>query len=83
MDETLTDTTTSGQSGPGSNGNHEQLPVPQSSMTGTTSSDGLESYLGHSLLMVGRSYCYITYDMDFRFVPSDPVCFDKLTRCNE
>ena len=24
--------------------------------------------------------CYITYDMDFRFVPSDPECFDKLSR---
>ena len=22
--------------------------------------------------------CYITYDMDFRFVPRDHVCFDKL-----
>ena len=27
----------------------------------------------------GKS-CYITYDMDFWFVPSDPVCFDKLSR---
>ena len=27
--------------------------------------------------------CYITYDMDFRFVPSDPVCFDKLSRGDE
>ena len=27
--------------------------------------------------------CYITYDMDFRFIPSDPVCFDKLSRCDE
>ena len=28
------------------------------------------------------SECYITYHMDFRFVPSDPVCFDKLSRCD-
>ena len=28
------------------------------------------------------TFCYITYDMDFRFVPSDPVCFDKLSRCD-
>ena len=26
--------------------------------------------------------CYIIYDMDFRFVPSDPVCFDKLSHCD-
>ena len=26
------------------------------------------------------SICYITYDMDFGFVPSDTVCFDKLSR---
>ena len=25
---------------------------------------------------------YITYDMDFRFVPSDPVGFDKLSHCD-
>ena len=27
--------------------------------------------------------CYITYDMNFRFFPCDPVCFDKLSRCDE
>ena len=27
--------------------------------------------------------CYITYDMDFRFVSTDPVCFDKLSRSDE
>ena len=27
--------------------------------------------------------CNITYDMDFRFIPSDPMCFDKLSRCDE
>ena len=26
--------------------------------------------------------CYITYDMDFWFIPSDPVCFDKLSHCD-
>ena len=26
-----------------------------------------------------REECYITYDMGFRFVPSDPVCFGKLS----
>ena len=28
------------------------------------------------------SQCYITYAMDFPFVSSDPVCFDKLSRCD-
>ena len=27
--------------------------------------------------------CYIRYTMDFRFVPSDPVFFDKLSLCDE
>ena len=25
------------------------------------------------------SFCYIAKNMDFRFVPSDTVCFDKLS----
>ena len=25
---------------------------------------------------------YITYDMDFQFVPSDHMCFDELSRCD-
>ena len=29
-----------------------------------------------------KTICYITYDMDFRFIPSDTVCFDKLSRCD-
>ena len=33
--------------------------------------------------LVPPSQCYIKYDMDFRFVPSDSVCFDKLLRCDE
>ena len=24
----------------------------------------------------------LLYDMDFRFIPSDPVCFDKLSHCD-
>ena len=30
-----------------------------------------------------QSRCYITYNMDFRFVPSDLVCFDKPSRCGD
>ena len=26
--------------------------------------------------------CYIAYDMDFWFIPSDPVCFGRLSRCD-
>ena len=44
-----------GQNGPGSNGNEEVLHIPQSSsITGTSPSDCLVSYPGHSLW--GRSY---------------------------
>ena len=50
MNRTLSGTTTPGQSGPGSNGNKGVLRIPQScSITGTSLSDSLESYLGHSL----------------------------------
>ena len=50
----LSGATTPGQSGPGSNGNKEGLCFPQSSsITGTSPSDSLVSYPGHSL---GRSY---------------------------
>ena len=50
---TLTGTSTPGQSGPGGNGNEEVLHIPKSSRTGTSPSDGLVSYPGHSL---GESY---------------------------
>ena len=46
----LSDATTSDQSGPGSDGNEGVLCIPQrSSITGTSSSDCLVSYWGHSL----------------------------------
>ena len=50
LDRTLSGATTSGQSGPGSNGNKGVLCIPQSSsITGASTSDFLVSYLGHSL----------------------------------
>ena len=50
----LSGATTLGQSGPGSNGKEGVLRIPQSSSTaGTSPSDCLASYAGHSL---GRSY---------------------------
>ena len=46
----LSRATTPGQSGPGSDGNEGVLCVPQSSsITGTSPSDCLVSYTGHSL----------------------------------
>ena len=50
----LSDATTPGQSGAGSNGNEGVLLIPQSSnIAGTSPSDCLVSYPGHSL---GGSY---------------------------
>ena len=49
MDRALSCATIPDQSGPGSNGNEEVLHIPQSSsITGTSPSDCLVSYLGHS-----------------------------------
>ena len=46
-----------GQSGAGRNGSEEVLRIPQSSsITGTSSSDCLVSYLGHSLRVGVLSY---------------------------
>ena len=46
---TLSGATTSDQGGPGSNGKKGVLYIPSSSRIGTSSSDNLVSYLGHSL----------------------------------
>ena len=51
IDRTLSDATTLSQSRPGSDGNEEVLRNPQnSSITGTSPSDCLVSYPGHSLV---------------------------------
>ena len=49
MDGTLTSTTTPGQTGAESKGNEGVLHIPQNSRTGASQSDGLVSYLEHSL----------------------------------
>ena len=41
IDETLTDSTTSGQSGPGMNGNEGVLHIPQGSRTRTSPLDAI------------------------------------------
>ena len=49
IDRALSGATTPGQSGPGSNGNEGVLCIlPESSITGTSPSDCLVSYRGHS-----------------------------------
>ena len=53
IDRALSDATTLGQSGPGSDGNKGVLRIPQSSsITGTSLSDCLEWYPGHLLVGV-------------------------------
>ena len=50
IDRTISGATTPGQSGPESDGNEGTLHIPQSySITGTSPSDCLVSYSGHSL----------------------------------
>ena len=54
----LSGATTLGQSGPGSNGNEGVPRIPQSpSITGTSRSDCLVSYTGHSLVGGVLSLC--------------------------
>ena len=48
----LTDNTTVGQSGPGSNGNEGVFRITQSFRAGTAPSDSLVSYTEHSFVVV-------------------------------
>ena len=69
IDRTLSSATTPGQSGPGSNGNEGVLRIPQiSSITGTSPSDGLMSYPGHSL---GEFYPSAEKQSVYSTTPSD------------
>ena len=69
IDRTLSGATTLGQSGPGSNGSEEMLRIPQSpSITRTSPSDCLVSYLGHSL---GRSYSSAEVQSVYSTAPAD------------
>ena len=53
IEKTLSDSTTLGQRGPGSDGNKEILHIPQSSRTKVSPSDGLMSYPWHLLVLGG------------------------------
>ena len=66
----LSGATTPGQSGPGSDGNEGLLRIPQSSSTaGTSSSDCLVSYLGHSF--GGGSYPSAEVQPVYSTAPAD------------
>ena len=69
VDRALSGATTSGQSGPGSDGNEGVLCIPQSSsITGTSSLDCLVSYSGHSL---GGSYSSAEMQSVYSTAPDD------------
>ena len=69
IDKTLSGATTSGQSRLGSNGNEGVLYIPQSSsITGTSLSNCLVSYLGHSL---GESYSSVEKQLMYSTAPVD------------
>ena len=71
IDSTLLGATTLGQSGPGSDGNKFLLHIPQSSsITGSSTSDCLVSYLGHSL---GESYPSAKMQLVYSTVPANWV----------
>ena len=69
IDRTLLGETTPDQSGPGSDGNERVLYIPQSSsITGTSPSDCLGSYLGHSL---GGGYSSAEVQSVYSTAPAD------------
>ena len=71
IDRALSCATTQDQSGPGSDGNKGVLRIPQSSsIAGTSPSDYLVSYLGHSLER-GGSYPSAEVQSVYSTVPAD------------
>ena len=69
IDRALTGATILGQSGPGSNSNKGVLYIPQSSsITGTSPSDCLVSYPGHSL---GEFYPFAEVQLMYSTAPAD------------
>ena len=69
IDSSPTDSTTPGQSGPGSNGNKGVLCIPQSSrITGASPSGCLVSYLVHSLR---ESYPSAEMQLVYSLAPTD------------
>ena len=70
IDGTLIDTTTLGQSGLGNNGDEGVLHIPQSFITGASSSDCLISYPGHLVVM---SYPFAKLHLAYSIAPVNRV----------
>ena len=70
IDWTLSGTSTLGQSGPGSNDDEGVLHITQSFRIGASTSDGLLSYPGHSLV---GSYPFAEIQSVYSTVPTDRV----------
>ena len=69
IDGTLSSAPTSGQSGPGSNGNEEVLRIPQSSsITEASLSDCLMSYPGQSYPSAEMLSVYLTAQPTWQYV---------------
>ena len=68
---TLTSTTTPDQSGPGSNSKEEVFHIPQSFRIEALPSDGLMSYLEHSVVVVGGSYPSTEIQLAYSTAPTD------------
>ena len=73
IDRTQTGSTTSGQSGPRSNGNEEVLHIFQHSRTGVWPSHGFVSYPGHTL---GRSWPPAKVQLVFSATPANLAGWD-------
>ena len=79
----LSGATTQGQSGPGSHGNQGVLCIPQSSsIAGTSPSDCLMPYPGHSLV-VGGSYLSAEMLSVYSIAPADWAIEKWKTRWNK
>ena len=81
IDRTLSGITTTGHSGPGSDGNKGILCVPQSSsITGASPSNCLVPYLGHSF---GESYSFAEIQSMYSAAPIDSVTDRYIDMINE
>ena len=78
IDRTLSGAITSGQSGPGSDGNERILRISQSSSTtGTSPSDCLVSYLAHSL--EGGAYPFAGMQSVYSTAPANRENFESVS----
>ena len=82
IDITVSGSTTMGQSGHGSDGNEEVLCISlSSSITGTSPSDCLVSYLGHSLRGGGLTLCkeaVSVFDSSSQLANGNEICLEMI-----